>query len=649
MAAQTQGTSAGEATINPVFLRNMAALWATDPRLAQQIDDLPDEAVVEVEPSRAGPVTARMTGENGRPIYLHSKYDPRKEAEKLAASLEIDGCGSLFVMGFGLGYHVKALFAQLGTEGGIIIAEPSLPLLKTALEHVDLAEVLGSQRCFILTEIDKNLLSTRLGRYGARLLLGTRFAWHPASKEVAGSFLLQAHKALTDFLSYTRMSLFTLVTNARITNTNVANNLPTFVTTPSIAEIRGLLAGYPAIIVAAGPSLARNVELLREAKGRAVIIAVQTTFKTLLQYGIVPDFVTSLDYNEISTRFFEGIDDFHGVHLIAEPKATPGVIDRYGGPISLLDNTFARQCLGDGFEAKAGLKAGATVAHLAFYLAEHLGCDPVIFVGQDLAFTGGVFYTPGVEIHDAWRPELHRFHSIETKEWERIARHRAHLRRVEGVDGNAVYTDDHLFTYLQQFEADFAGSAARVIDATEGGTRKQHAEPMPLRDAIARFCAREIPAELWAYRGRPGGDRLALLARGRAAVERRRAEVVEFAALCAQMNTVLDELNGLVERPAEFNRRLARVDDLRLAVQQRDLIYGMVTSVSQQAELRRFAADIRAGEARGEGPARARAQLKRDREFVAALIDGAEVLTEILDGGIRRLDEAMAKAGTRRT
>ena len=55
------------------------------------------------------------------------------------------------------------------------------------------------------------------------------------------------------------------------------------------------------------------------------------------------------------------------------------------------------------------LPAGATVAHLAFYLAVYLGCDPIIFVGQDLAYTGHVFYVPGVEIHQAWQSELNRF------------------------------------------------------------------------------------------------------------------------------------------------------------------------------------------------------------------------------------------------
>ena len=72
MTAQASHGTATESAIGvgSVFLNNMAALWATESRLAQQIDDLPADAGVEVEPSRAGPVTARMPGESGRMIYL---------------------------------------------------------------------------------------------------------------------------------------------------------------------------------------------------------------------------------------------------------------------------------------------------------------------------------------------------------------------------------------------------------------------------------------------------------------------------------------------------------------------------------------------------------------------------------------------------
>ena len=70
---------------------------------------------------------------------------------------------------------------------------------------------------------------------------------------------------------------------------------------------------------------------------------------------------------------------------------------------------------------KARLPGGSTVAHLAYYLAEHLGCDPIIFVGQDLGFTDGLYYLPGTSYEDVWRPELGRFCTMEMKNWEQLS------------------------------------------------------------------------------------------------------------------------------------------------------------------------------------------------------------------------------------
>ena len=139
---------------------------------------------------------------------------------------------------------------------------------------------------------------------------------------------------------------------------------------------------------------------LRDVRAWLLRESTLETLQAMLDRGIEPDFVTSLDYHELSRRFFEDIPPTCRTHLIAEPKANWHVIDTYRGPTSLLNNRWARLCLGDALAARGGLKAGSTVAHLAFYLAAYMGCDPIVMVGQDLAYTDHVYYTPGTSMHD---------------------------------------------------------------------------------------------------------------------------------------------------------------------------------------------------------------------------------------------------------
>ncbi len=634
---------------NAVFLANMRGLWRRDPRLAQQLDELPIEASLDVEPSRAGPPTASIRRPDGRPLYLHSRYDPHREAADFCRSLEFDDAACIVLCGLGLGYLARELLGRYGTETRLLIGEPDILTIKTALETVDLSGDMAAGRVEFLTRHDTAFLHERLRGDWANLMMGTQFVAPPVSREHHADFHTAFRQSVTDFAAYARMSLMTLVRNATITCRNVANNLPAYVSTPSLDILRRRFVGHPAVLVAAGPSLGRNVDQLREIQNCAVIIAAQTTLRPLLDRGIRPHFVTSLDYSELSRQFFEGVSIPDETVLVAEPKASWHVIDTFlrGSAegrrrVMLLDNAFAHRCLGEPLGRRAGLEAGATVMHLAFYLAEWLGCDPIIFVGQDLAFTGHCYYSPGVAIHRAWDAEHGRYGTVEMKEWERIVRHRNMLRKVSDIHGHAIYTDEQMFTYLQQFERDFARANARVIDSTEGGARKTGAAIVPLSEAIATFRDKPIEPSRFEYLRAEWSD-AARLAPARAALASRRNELDAFRALCVETRDILKKLHTLVESPREFNRLLVRVDELRTLVQRHEAIFQMARDVSQLAEFQRMSADRSIDEHAANEPARARRQLNRDARFIDALLEGCDRVREILDASLARFDSEIER------
>ncbi len=214
---------------------------------------------------------------------------------------------------------------------------------------------------------------------------------------------------------------------------------------------------------------------------------------------------------------------------------------------------------------------------------------------------------------------------------------------MQDIHGHAIYTDEQLFTYLQQFEGDFSAVPGRVIDATEGGVRKAGTRIMTLAQAAEEHCRRPIPPERFAYRRQLKWRDPSRLAAGRKQVQFRRDEVSDLVATCEKMLGLLKELTGLVEQPPEFNRRIAEVDALRVRIRAQDKAYQMVSAVSQHAELQRFSADRRLGLQDLDSAARARGQLERDIRFVEAIIEGAGVLREIMDESLARFDAAMAK------
>lgn len=625
---------------NDLFVHNMRRLWRHDPALARRVDAVGDDERLPLEPTRSGDWTTWATTPSGKPLYLHSRYDPVAEGQRLADTVETEGNFGFVVSGLGLGYHVLALCERLQGDAVVVVCEPSLETIATALTCVDASKLIESRRIVFLTDADKKRLHAVLQPYGTLIMLGTQFLRHEPSLRLNEPAHAQINGAVAEFVTYTRMTLMTLVSNSKITCQNIAMNLVHYVQTPPIDILRNRFAGDPCVVISAGPSLARNIDQLAALKGRAVLCAVQTAIKPLMARGIVPDFATSLDFHEMSRKFFEGAGDLSRVHLVAEPKASWEVTDHYPGPLSLLDNHWARLVIGDELAARDGLKAGATVAHLAFYLANYMGCNPIIFVGQDLAFTGHVFYVPGVEIHQAWRSEINRFNSMELKEWDRIMRNGAILRRVKGMDGDELFTDELLFTYLEQFEADTHQTDRRVIDATEGGAFIRGTTCMPLAQAIERFCRREIDPSRFAYRNATNWRDPSRLSATREELQRRVEEIGGVITMCGELLEVFGELDALTHDAARFNKKLARVDELRTRIERDARSYQIVNAATQLAELRRFSADRHITAKKTDETDRAKRQLKRDREFITGVRDGAEEVQPMLCDALRRIRDA---------
>ena len=614
------------------LVKNLAALWAVDPALAAELEALHPLEPYPVEPSKAGPPTVAVPPAGGAgggaaaPVLLHSRYQPVAEAERLIEDVDAEGHFAFYVHGLGLGYHVEALFERAGKESLVCVFEPDLRLVWTALCQRDLSKLILSRRLFVFCHADKSELFVRLTPHAALLSVGVQSVAHPPSVRVAKEWHEQVQTWLGEFASFARTSMNTLVLNSRRTAENITRNIGRYVASPGVGPLENRHMGTPAVVVSAGPSLRKNMHLLKELQGRAVIIAVQTTLKPLLELGVEPDYVTSLDYHDICTRFFENLPATLKTELVAEPKAASAIFDMYPGRVTLLGNEFADGLLRDLQPPveRARLQSGATVAHLAYYLAEHLGCDPIAFVGQDLGFSDGLCYAPGTSYDDVWRPELGRFCTVEMKQWEQIARERFILRKVPDYQGRPMYTEERLFTYLQQFERDFARSKAKIIDATEGGAAKRGTTVMKLAHVIEAISQSE-PRRSESPAGRPPtappGARPEDVT---SCLARRADEAARIEDVCLRTLPLLEEIRDHVQDQPRVNRAIPAVDALRARMNELGATYDLVTQLTQSTELERFKADRRLSAARElDENERQRRQVRRDIDNVRAVADAA--------------------------
>lgn len=618
------------------YLTNMEALWRRDPKLAMMVDRVEDNALPALEDSKSGDPTLRQCSSDHRDIYLHSRYAPVDEAKRWAAKHITDSRFCYVVEGCGLGYHVRALADELLGDEVIVVIEPHLTMVRHALSLHDWSDLLNNGRLEIIVSADKMMVHQRLGNHSGPIMLGTQIAPHAPSVQVTPEFFSEIRPLITDFIRYTKTSMMTLIINGQTTCRNVLGNMSTYLAAPPINLIKGLFANTPAVIVSAGPSLRENVHLLKTCTDRVIIIATQTTLKPLLDRGIVPHFVCSLDFHELSKHYYEGIPNFDGIHLVAEPKAHPAVIDAFGGCVSLLRNDFAELCLSRGPVPMDGLRAGASVAHLAYYLAEYMGCSPIMLIGQDLALTNHVYYAPGTAIHDTWETETHRFCTMEMKEWEYIMRYKPLLRKTRDAQGRELYTEELMNNYLEQFEKDFSHTATPIINATEGGAVIRGTRAMPLKDALATHATAPINPAKFDYLQRQPWYDARKLRNGAAALQRHLDHMDAIATVCEDTMSTLDALKSQLHAPAEFNKTIAKVDRLRARIREYSETYELIRAGAQLAEFRKMSADFKLRASGAEGVDRARRQIERDEEFVRTLAEDTTRMRAILEEARQR-------------
>lgn len=590
------------------------------PALAQRLQGAPGDSV-RIEPTRSGDVTAFIEI-GGRAEAIHSRYDPRREAEQFCAAQLQSRSSPCVLVGFGLGYDAEALLDHLSPTAPLLIFEENLDLLRAAFSRRDLRKVLEAPNVLWLVGRAGPEMLEQLFQISESLAPGVQWIVSGAAHRRLGEYVSQAQQLVTDAIEYGRMLRATRIQQGRNELDNLLENLQTYAHAESLESHRGSLQGRPAIVAAAGPSLGRNAKLLTQAAGRVPILAVGAALKPLQRFGVQPDMVVHIDYSELCLRQFQDVGDPGETLLVAGATAAPAPLKAWPGRIAMTQHPYADRLLGKRAPKHTPLRDGTSVAHTAFYIAEYLGASPIILVGLDLAFTDCVYYSAGNALHEQWQPELNRFCTLETKEWERLVRRKAALVRTADWQGRPLFTDKPMANYLRQFERDFQCSPAAIVDATEGGARKNGASRMTLAEVLDQ-CP---PAATTPFFPRTTSS-VCSASQLRTQMRSAKDRMLEFARIMQELTDLQRAL--LKEKtPSEIRERSqAHINRLQLTVTDRLLPeFQMCTTYDPAVEFEKHAQTQRIESQPLAEEERRRAYLERDVAYTEALAEVAGVL-----------------------
>ncbi|WP_197029254.1 motility associated factor glycosyltransferase family protein [Alicyclobacillus macrosporangiidus] len=285
---------------------------------------------------------------------------------------------SLPVLGLGLGYHIEACLLQHPHIQEIAVIEPYREVVDLAREVRP--QVLSDPRVTVIVPKDESECRHVLGACDM-----SRLRVHPPSVEVF------PYASMRWLIQEAQMLRASVERNVGMLDMNFAANRDAVRPENVFTGMRDRYAGSMGIVVAAGPSLNEAIPWLPQcARAGAVILSVGQVLRKLLQNGVVPQYVLVTDGQEFVAEQLKDLPVGPLPTLICTPTVHPNLRDTYGGDILWAmqrgyapSEELAERHGWDTFEV------GGSVATLALSVAHHLGCDPIVFVGQDLAYVDG--------------------------------------------------------------------------------------------------------------------------------------------------------------------------------------------------------------------------------------------------------------------
>jgi hypothetical protein len=482
-----------------IYSRNIAAL-RRHPAAFSQIAQvaaagLPSRYVIET--AKNGEPVLNVCEEGQKAVTYHSRYDPVKEAEKQVAA-SYDGQTHVLLLGFGMGYQAEQLLKVMPARISgpqLFLVEPDPLVFMAALGERDLVHVLSDNRVAICC----GMSADEVGDFWNANLDWTvldklAFVDHPPSIARFKPYFERVVEKIRYLCNRSKGNLVTLMHAGFEFHSNYFANIEASFTLPGVDRLFGRFKGAPAIVVAAGPSLDRNMHLLGQIKGRIPVVAVDTALRQLVANGIKPDIVCAADPSYENSLDFVGVENERDVVLAVEPMTHPDILQSFKGPKMLM--TFGgglQAILGDLREPVGKLICWGSIATTVFDLVRNMGSDPIIFIGLDLSFQDGKLHARGSYSDDLLYEKLHQYTSIEHEAAEYINTRGAYKIIMPG--GAILYTDQNMKLYKDWFEDQFRQTSARIINATEGGIVDRFVELKPLAAVLAEFAHVGLPVE----------------------------------------------------------------------------------------------------------------------------------------------------------
>ncbi|EAK1010819.1 motility associated factor glycosyltransferase family protein, partial [Campylobacter jejuni] len=235
-----------------------------------------------------------------------------------------------------------------------------------------------------------------------------------------------------------------------------------------------------AIVVSAGPSLAKQLPLLKAYQDKAVIFCADGALSMLEKEDIVPDYVTNLDYSDWPIKFFQNKENLKQSIIALECATHPNVVHSLKAENCMI--VLRNKALYQRFNLNdfGYIDTGTHVSHFSYTLALALGFKNIIMIGQDLAFDEeGNSHSKGFSYGEQFSGEK----TVPTLKTQAYGGKGEVLTHIAWNDYRIKL--EYLFACNEQ--------KTKFYNATEGGARINFTEELSFKECCEKLLTKEKP------------------------------------------------------------------------------------------------------------------------------------------------------------
>ncbi len=520
------------------LIQKNAQKWSeTDPKYAVLLPYSEDDKLKFCETEK-GELNLCKEGK-----FYHSEKGALQEAEEWLSRQDVENVSVLYVYGVGLGYLFDAAKGWLKKKRKrhIVFVEDDLSVIYRLFETEKGREILKHPKvhlCYI--DAVKSLpekLEVLMNHYlKSKIAVGALPFYEREKKQ---RFLEVHHEIAHE--SVLRNALFDeYLRFGAAFYRNFYQNMHQIADSYLGNSFFGKFRGVPAIICGAGPSLEKNAHLLNELGDRALIFAGGSAMNSLNAKGIIPHFGAGIDPNSMQYQrlaantayevpyfyrnrmFWKAFNHIHGPRLYISGSGGYSVS-------KFFDKAFGWK--------EEELDEGHNVINFCVEIAARMGCNPIIFVGVDLAFTEMQAYAEGV-VEEA-----------KVEEKELMAAKHFDDRPVQRAD---IYGRPIITLWKWTAESEWISKYAKehpsiaFVNATEGGLGFEGIKNLSLEEVMRRCLSRDFDLSGRVH-GETQNGRFPQVTRER--VEELMGELASSLQRCIEhLTTLFEENRGVLEK-----------------------------------------------------------------------------------------------------